>query len=167
MEEEGYGNGQVARAMAGKVDELEIIRASMKVAFWYDATVNGVPEHLDAPVMPFLEADIWTIEIDVWKGRIIGWPQGTTATVDYKVRDQGCYEFLTADGVLLHHLTGYVPAFLSPLTEGFGDYVNLEIDEDGFIAGWQRTEIVELVKKSEARNSTHEEGQQPLRSGHS
>jgi hypothetical protein len=75
--------------------------------------------------------------IDIDEGRIINWTQGITASTHYKVCDAGIYELQTADNELIVRKDGYVPRCLSPKGNGYGDYIIMDIDENGMIDKWK------------------------------
>ena len=127
------------------------IRIVAGVRYAEDASVNGVDEDNEKPVMPFLvkskqypdEWD-WDITIDVEAGSIDNWPKGMTAKTWYKVCD--CCK-VCAEGKKDYY--EYVPKFLSIWSEGFGDYVYLEVGEDGVIKDWDKSECMKFVDKME------------------
>jgi hypothetical protein len=107
------------------------------VRYWEDATVNGEEDTLGTKI-PCREGDAWCPVIDVDEGLIINWTQGTTANVYYKVCDAGVYELQTGDDTrkLIVRKDGYVPSCLAPSDEGYGDYIIMNIDENGIIEKW-------------------------------
>ena len=40
-----------------------------------------------------------------------------------------------------------VPDFLSPLEDGFGDYINLDINEHGLIKGWNKDDVTAFLEQ--------------------
>ena len=70
----------------------------------------------------------------------------TTISMSAKCSDMCDMQLLAADGALLGGHHGYVPTWLSP--EGFGDYVQLDIDRDtGQILNWKRPTDADLARK--------------------
>lgn len=122
------------------------IEVDAGVRYWEDASVNGVedtegtliPGRKDTPQGPS-----WQVRIDLERGRIEGWPVGTTANIHYKVCDAGIYWLTDQAGQRLAQWRGYyVPnQFLCHGSEGFGDYIIMDVGEDGTIAGYRRPEI--------------------------
>lgn len=104
--------------------------------YWEDAVVDNIEEVEAAPRIPLREGDRWILRIEVDTGRILDWPAGVTARTHYKVCDDGLYRLLDGNGTVLAEREGYVPLFLSPLENGYGDYVILDIGPDGRISGW-------------------------------
>ena len=107
-----------------------------------DASVNGDDELENNPKMPFVKFDdkakeyFWEVNIDVDKGQIIDWPQGTTASLNYKVCDEGSYALYDENDKLIDEINDYVPRIMCPNEEGYGDYIIMDIDENGFIQDW-------------------------------
>lgn len=115
---------------------VRYLRAECGVRYWEDATVNGV-EDTDGTLIPCREGDTWTPVIDLETGRIENWPQGTKASIHYKVCDDGAYELHDADGGLVKRITGYVIKMMCPKENGFGDYVIMDVYPDGLIEDWK------------------------------
>lgn len=112
------------------------LRAECGVRYWEDATVNGVADE-DGALIPCRYGDAWIPTIDLATGIIEGWPEGTTASVHYKVCDDGRYALLDADRQEVAAIDGYVPKIMCPADSGYGDYVIMEIDGSGRIADWR------------------------------
>lgn len=113
------------------------------VRYWEDATVNGVEDEA-GDLIPCRFEDLWLPMIDLSEGKILHWPQGTVASIHYKVCDAGEYWLADASGKKLSKWKDhYVPdRFLTVGEEsGYGDYIILEVDGDGRIAGWEQPEI--------------------------
>lgn len=125
---------------------VKYIRARCGVRYWEDATVNG-EEDKDGSRIPLREGTAadnddlnggnWRPTIDLDTGKIEGWPEGTTASIHYKVCDDGDYELLDADRNVVASVYGYVPSLMCPEGNGYGDYVIMEIAADGTIAKWK------------------------------
>lgn len=108
------------------------------VRYWEDATVNGVSDD-DGDLIPFRDGSVWRPTIDLDTGKVEHWPQGTTASIHYKVCDDGRYMLFDADRDQLAAIEGYVPEIMSPGGNGYGDYIIMDIDEGGVIANWRVT----------------------------
>jgi hypothetical protein len=114
------------------------LRAECEVRYWDDGEVNGVTDAEDAPTIPFVQGgDTWAPLIEIETGVVLDWPQGTTASIHYKVCDAGRYSLLDADKAVLIAIDGYVPRIMSPKENGYGDYVIMDIGADGKIADWR------------------------------
>ena len=80
---------------------------------------------------------LWEPRIELETGRVIDWPQGTTADIHYNVCDQGEYWLEDAEGKRLKWKGSYVPNDLLAIGDnGYGDYIILKISADGIIEGW-------------------------------
>lgn len=123
---------------------VKYLRAECGVRYWDDGSVDGV-EDTDGSRIPcrdpkpndHLGGGTWRPTIDLDSGIIEGWPQGTVASVHYKVCDDGAYELLDAERNVIKRMEGYVPTIMCPEGEGWGDYVIMEIDGAGKIAKWR------------------------------
>lgn len=71
-----------------------------------------------------------TLEIDLDDSRVIGWPEGRHASLYLKVRDEGVYTLVGADGQTVREHDGYVPGWLPG---EYGDYFIADIQGDGAI----------------------------------
>jgi hypothetical protein len=104
-----------------------------------DATVNGV-EDVDGTLMPCMNGELWCPIIDIDSGVITNWEQGVKAEVHYKVCDAGSYYLRDAEGnTVLSIEQDYVPKMMCPKESGYGDYIIMDIDENGQIANWKQT----------------------------
>ena len=112
---------------------VKYLLAEMGVRYWEDGKVNGEPDDDDDPKMPLIFGDCWKICIDLEAGKIVDWPQGTTASTHYKICDAGVYSALDADRNEVAKIDGYVPSMLCPKDSGYGDYAIMDIDETGTI----------------------------------
>ena len=117
--------------------EVSYLKAECGVRYWDDAEVNGQQDDETSPRMPFASPDAWNVLIELDSGRIVDWPQGTTASVHYKVCDDGRYALLDADKREVVSISGYVPEMMCPKDNGYGDYVIMDIGADGTIADWR------------------------------
>lgn len=113
-----------------------------------DRKVNYISDDEENPKMPFMEVEYdkyghkkfyWTPTIDLENGVIVNWPKGVKVHVFYKVCDDfECTVYDEYDNEVLHY-EGYVPDFMSIEEEGYGDYINMIIDENGCIQDWNIT----------------------------
>jgi len=113
--------------------EVTYLKVDAHVRYHEDAEVNGV-EDSDGKLMPFMEGNQWTFWINLDDGSIVEWPNGTTAKTHYKVCDEGVYGLYDIFGKMIAERDWYVPGMLGP--GGYGDYIILDIDENGFIKNW-------------------------------
>jgi hypothetical protein len=116
--------------------EIKTLHVEAGVRYWEDATINGIEDD-SGHMIPFRKGDSWCPVIDIDAGQVLGWPKGTTANIHYKVCDDGSYYAKSKDGdTILSIKNDYVPSILSPKSEGYGDYIIMDIDENGFIQDW-------------------------------
>lgn len=128
--------------------EVAYLRAECEVRYWDDASVNGVTDDADRPSIPFAVNDTWCPVISLDTGVIVDWPQGTTASVHYKVCDAGRYSLLDPLKSTVLTIDGYVPRIMSPKANGYGDYVIMDIGADGAIANW-RVDLEAFLKSGD------------------
>lgn len=122
--------------------------------YWEDTTVNGEVD-TEGKLIPFRNGDLWNPVIELATGKIINWPQGMTASIHYKVCDQGRYYLGTLGGSpkllgapkLFQYgaeerrakQSTYVPDdFLCHGDLGYGDYIIMNVSSDGQIAKYRR-----------------------------
>lgn len=120
------------------------IEIEAEVRYWEDAVVNGVRDD-DGSRIYGRDGDLWKVKIDLAEGRIEGWPEGTEAGIHYKVCDAGEYWLTDRDGRRIAKLRGhYVPSrYLCSGHKRDSDYIVMEVDGSGLIAGYSRPEINE------------------------
>lgn len=108
---------------------------------WARIKPNGTPK------MPCLEPDgegawEWNLIIDPLVGKVVNWPvtpnSDIEAKVHYKVCDECNIEFFAAGEYRCNNdcNSGYVPDFLAIDKEGYGDYIIITINKDGYIKNW-------------------------------
>lgn len=131
--------------------EVDILKMQVKahVRYWEDTTVNG-EEDTDGSLIPCREGELWCPLIDVNTGQILNWKKGKTAEVHYKVCDRCSFYLLGTDDFEYVKIEDeYVPEILCPADKGYGDYIIMNINEDGFIEDWDASELEELVAQEE------------------
>jgi hypothetical protein len=112
--------------------------------------VNGVEEKEDEPTI-FGQTKIngtraWVFDVDRKTGDIIGWPKKKKlfTEVYYKVCDGFNCDFLDENNQKVASYSGYVPTFICLEDEGYGDYMDINIDETGHIQKWNEHNIGEV-----------------------
>lgn len=125
--------------------EFDLATAECQIfsRYWEDAELNGIREDAEKPKMPgvcpvkhfFYDKKqlAWCPVIDLDRGCIINWPVGNVAKIHYKSCDENRIVIRDRHGDLVKDYEGYVPRFLDPYRDGFGDYVIMEIDSNGYI----------------------------------
>lgn len=114
---------------------VKYLKVRAGVRYWEDAIVNGEPDE-DGSRIPCRIGACWCPMIDLDAGIIENWSPGTTADIHYKVCDDGRYSLLDASLNEVAVIDGYVPGVMCPDADGYGDYIIMEVDGDGAIAGW-------------------------------
>ena len=105
--------------------------------YWEDVSING-EEMESAEGVPFAKDDQLVFEIDLLKGEIVDWPKGVKAFFHCKVCDAGLYVLLDENKRVISTRADYVPDGVSHGAESYGDYVILNIDENGKIDKFER-----------------------------
>lgn len=115
---------------------VSFLKAECCVRYWEDAEINGVADE-DGTLTPLREGNDWAPLIELATGKVVGWPEGTTASIHFKVCDAGRYSLLDSALNPVLVLDGYVPRIMCPKESGYGDYVIMDIDASGQIDGWR------------------------------
>ena len=104
--------------------------------------------YTDVPFLKESDCDYynyeWTPEIDVENGRILNWTKGTTLYTWFKVCDCCAFEYIDKDIHIKYD--NYVPDFISINHHGYGDYIYLTIDENGYIKDWDKESCIKFIK---------------------
>lgn len=126
------------------------------VRYWEDGTINGVDDHPTMPTMPCAvngdKGHRWVPIIDIETGQIRNWREGVTASIYYKVCDEFECRILdekSGERCLIKDYEGYVPDFMCPKDCGYGDYIIMDIDENGFIQDWDKAEVKGFIENEE------------------
>lgn len=117
--------------------EVKYLQVEAGVRYWEDTSVNGKEDTEDGKNIPCKKGDAWCPLIDIETGKILNWEQGTTADLLYKVCDDGRYRILDENQALIKEIDSYVIKMLCPKENGYGDYIIMDIDENGQIANWK------------------------------
>lgn len=118
--------------------EIKTLHIRAGVRYWEDATVNGIEDE-EGTLIPcrVIDEDDWLPVIDIETGKIINWEQGVIADIHYKVCDDGDYYLLDDNNEEVLHINGYVPNCLAINENGYGDYIIMQVNEDGLIKDWK------------------------------
>lgn len=123
----------------GKEVELKTLEVRANVRYWENTEVNSEAD-TDGTLMPCREGGLWCPVIDLDSGQILNWEKGKSANVHYKVCDEGIYYLKDNEGnVVLSIEEDYVPKMMCPKENGYGDYIIMDIDGNGFIQDWEQT----------------------------
>jgi hypothetical protein len=118
--------------------DVKYLYVVANVRYWEDADINGVSD-VNGTLTPCKEGPLWCPIIDVDSGQITNWKQGTTASIHFKVCDEGEYTLKDVNRTTITSYAGYVPNMMSPAEPGYGDYIIMNIDENGYIDSWKFT----------------------------
>ena len=116
--------------------EVKTLHVDAGVRYWEDATVNGT-EDVKGDLIPCREGDRWKPIINIDGGNITNWTLGVKASIHYKICDDGIYYVKDAEDKTILTEEGYVPSIMCPSRNGYGDYIIMEVDENGIIANWK------------------------------
>lgn len=108
------------------------------------------------------ENERWEITIDLDKHILQEWKKEYGVCHVYaKIKDEGIYTLLDKNQNILCRLTGYVPNGVVPPKDGYGDYINFEIENNGDVLGWYDTyDFSDFIEKGEI--VTSEDVAQPI-----
>lgn len=116
--------------------DIKFLQVSAGVRYWENGTVCGIDDD-EGTLIPHRVGDRWEPKIDIESGRIIDWPANVSASLHYKVCDDGKYSLMNDAGSIVLQKEGYVPDIMCPKEEGYGDYIIMDINEEGFIQNWK------------------------------
>lgn len=117
---------------AKKEFEVKYLKAIVGARYWEDSTVNGV-EDTEGDLIPCRNGDYWEPLIELETGKIVNWEEGKTASVHYKSCDNNTFILLDENQNEVKRKEGYVISMMCPIEAGYGDYVIMDIDENGTI----------------------------------
>lgn len=125
--------------------EVTTLLVDAGVRYWEDGTVNEV-EDTYGVLIPCRDGDRWKPIIDIESGIITNWTKGVKAEVHYEIGDDGIYHLANSNGEIMLTKDGYVPDILDSHGESYGDYIILNIDENGKIEDWYNQLQVKAFK---------------------
>ena len=118
--------------------DIKTLLVKANVRYWEDSYINGKSDTEKGDNMPCKIGNLWCPEIEIETGVILNWAKGNTANIHYKVADELGYDLKDEKGdVVFSADDGYVPSTLCPKENGYGDYIIMDIDENGQIANWK------------------------------
>lgn len=123
--------------------KMEVFAA---VRYWEDSEINGIEDTEDGDNIPCKNGENWCPVINIDTGVIENWEKGKIADIHYKVVDRCSFGILDDKGeVIFKQENDYVPSILCPKENGYGDYIIMDISEDGVIQDWNKHELLELL----------------------
>ena len=117
--------------------EVKSILVDAGVRYYENATVNDI-EDTEGTLIPCKKGDRWQPEIEIETGKILNWEQGKKADIHYKVCDDGKYSLKDEKGKIVYTQMATVPDILAINDNGYGDYIIMQVDENGFIKDWNK-----------------------------
>ena len=141
----------------GIVVDAKYAKVHSFVRYWEDGFINGKEDNKDIPSMPFANEDFWCPIIDLDNGKIIDWPKVINASIHYKVCDECEIDCIDDDGNVICNNDNnyYVPDFLSPEEKGYGDYIIMDVDENGFIKKYNKEDVISWIKEQTKANDNN------------
>lgn len=127
------------------VKEIELRISNVS---WEDSIVNDEYDDAFEPKIPCFDKQdrTWKPIIDLETGRIENWEKGVTAEINYKVVDSGKYFLVLENGKKVpFNEDGYVPIFLALEDVGYGDYIIINVNEEGFINKWRTSSVLSTI----------------------
>ena len=97
----------------------------------------------------------WCVDIDIDTGVIKKWsPAGRSVKLFAKVVDTGSYYLLNENDCIIASIEQrYAPNKAIPPADGYGDYIDLEIDVNGKITNWYNNpDVSEFFPPGELKN---------------
>ncbi len=118
--------------------EAKYLHAKVGVRYWEDSEINNESDS-DGKLTPCREGYLWCPIIELETGKITNWEQGKKADIHFKSCDNNEFLLLDENKNTIKSIDGYVIKCMSPKENGYGDYVIMDIDENGFIKNWKPT----------------------------
>ena len=112
--------------------DVKYLLAEVGARYWEDATVNGTEDE-QGDLIPCRDGEYWKPLIDLETGKIVNWEIGTNAKIHYKSCDDNLFKLLDKDKNTITTKEGYVIDMMCPSENGYGDYVIMYVDGNGFI----------------------------------
>lgn len=143
-------------------EDVKYLKIDVGPRYWEDSKINGEDDiSWDeqkkgvAPKMPFAilvksgNKNEYRLQltIDLTELKIIDWPNGVEARVFYKVCDDGTYYLLDENKNILAEKNCYVPEILSYIENGYGDYIDMYIDKNGYLYEFPKEKLTYFIQK--------------------
>lgn len=130
--------------------ELKNLIVNAEPRYWEDSSIDGVSSSEIGEFFPCKNGDNWQPVIDIESGKILNWDFGKKAVIHFKTADQCAYSISDINGgIVLIKDWSYVPDILCPVGDGFGDYIIMDIDENGVIDKWEKEKILECFESED------------------
>lgn len=116
--------------------DVAYLLAEVGVRYWEDTEVNGVEDE-NGLLIPCRDGKYWKPLIDLEIGQIVNWELGKTASIHYKSCDDNVFKLLDINNNEIASIEGYVINMMCIGDDGWGDYVIMQVDKDGFIKDFE------------------------------
>jgi len=149
--------------------EISFVKCYLFARYWEDSdiSINGSefePVDEDGESLPksmlldyspeitsykgFENDKCFYMKINPETGQIVNWEKGYAMHIHWKVVDQGIYDYLDQNENSIKKFDcDYVPNYLAIEDSGYGDYVIMNIDENGFIQNWNKREFISVASQ--------------------
>lgn len=144
--------------------DVKFIYIDVGPRYWEDSSIKEDDKYVDdisyeeqkkgvKPRMPFAtfvgddNEYRWRLTIDIDNLKILDWPKGVEARVFYKVCDDGSYYLLDKNKECLMEKNCYVPEILSYIENGYGDYIDMYIDKNGYLYEFPKEKLTYFIQK--------------------
>lgn len=119
------------------------------IRYWENIEIFKDGVKVDENKMPGRMGEFWDCTINVDEGKFLNWIPGVVADVYFKVCDEFSFEFIDNKGnYIFNRVNEYVPRFMCPEEPGYGDYIIMHIDENGFIRNWSTYYVKSYLEES-------------------
>lgn len=143
------------KVLRTEVTNVKYLLCKIGPRFYEDArilnkeTFEWEDDNNDNPKIPCYNSktDCWEPIINIDTGIIINWEQGVEAKIHYKSCDDNEITVTDEYDEIYYEYQGYVPKILSPVEEGWGDYVIFHVLPNGQIENWKSELIYELFDR--------------------
>lgn len=116
------------------IDVKAYVRYPEDISFEKNGNWYGCNE--DKPECPCIEGHYWTPIININTGKIINWDALIKCHIFAKVCDEFACKIKGLNGEDIVTYEGYVPSFMAIEDKGYGDYIDMIVEEDGTIKDW-------------------------------
>ena len=119
------------------------------VRYWEDGEFYCPNNKTTNCIIPGRDDQYWDCTIDIDSGKILNWIPGVVGDVCFKVCDEFSCEFIDDKSSYIYTIENdYVPDFMCPVEPGYGDYIIMNIDEDGKIENWSVHEVKVFLEEA-------------------
>ena len=124
------------KIMQPTIVDVKYLKVRIERFDYHDWTINY--NELESPEQHPFYVGKNTIEfaVDVETGKVLGWNGNNRLETFDKVVDEGIYSLCDKDFNTIVSYDGYVPKMLDRKGDGYGDYLQFVVNEDGYIENW-------------------------------